>query len=85
MFQTVGHHAIDMYAEAMEMPLYRRTIEGSSVAQEKDYRETPEDEVEDLYALLKQVKVGANLGYCIYENFVDYRANTKTCLLVSSM
>ena len=63
MFQTVGHHAIDMYAEAMEIPLYRRTIEGSSVAQEKDYRETAEDEVEDLYALLKQVKVGANLDY----------------------
>lgn len=83
MFQTVGHHAIDMYAEAMEIPLYRRTIEGSSVAQEKDYRETPEDEVEDLYALLKQVKVGANLGYCIYENFVDYRANTLFVSMVN--
>ena len=60
MFQTVGHHAIDMYAEATGIPLYRRTIEGSSVAREKDYRETADDEVEDLYTLLKQVKVGMN-------------------------
>ena len=57
MFQTVGHHAVDMYAEAMGVPLFRRTIEGSSVAQGKDYTETAEDEVEDLYTLLKQVKV----------------------------
>ena len=62
MFQTVGHHAIDMYAEAMGIPLYRRTIEGDSVVQEKDYKETPEDEVEDLYTLLKQVKVGMILS-----------------------
>ena len=72
MFQTVGHHAIDMYAEAMGVPLYRRAIEGSSVAKEKDYKETPEDEVEDLYTLLKQVKVGVILIE-LYWNFVDYQ------------
>ncbi|XP_014681942.1 PREDICTED: diphthine--ammonia ligase-like isoform X2 [Priapulus caudatus] len=56
MYQTVGHHAIDFYADAMGLPLYRRIIEGSSVAIEKDYHENPKDEVEDLYALLKYVK-----------------------------
>ena len=57
MYQTVGHHAIDLYAEAMDLPLFRRTIVGSSVEQGRDYSENPEDEVEDLYYLLKEVKV----------------------------
>ena len=26
MFQTVGHQAIDLYAEAMNLPLFRRDI-----------------------------------------------------------
>ena len=57
MYQTVGHHGIDLYAEAMSLPLYRRTIEGTSVEQGRDYHHNPDDEVEDLYALLKEVKV----------------------------
>ena len=57
MYQTVGHHAIDVYAEAMNVPLFRRTIEGSSVAQDRDYESTPCDEVEDLYQLLKNIQV----------------------------
>ena len=57
MYQTVGHHAVDLYAEAMELPLYRRTIEGSSLSRGKVYEMTSSDEVEDLYQLLKHVKV----------------------------
>ena len=57
MFQTVGHHAIDLYAEAMGLPLYRRVIQGSSVECGWDYHRNEEDEVEDLYALLEEVKV----------------------------
>jgi hypothetical protein len=38
-------------------PLYRHTIQGSSTAVEKDYHPTPGDEVEDLYVLLKKIKV----------------------------
>ena len=57
MYQTVGHHAIDLYAEAMDLPLFRRTIKGDSVEQGRDYTENPDDEVEDLYVLLKEVKV----------------------------
>lgn len=56
MYQTVGHHAIDMYAEAIGLPLYRHTIQGSSTAVDKDYNPTPGDEVEDLYVLLKKIK-----------------------------
>lgn len=57
MYQTVGHQAIDLYAEAMDLPLYRRTIQGSSLDTSKNYTKTNGDEVEDLYELLHLVKV----------------------------
>ncbi|XP_077394250.1 diphthine--ammonia ligase-like isoform X2 [Festucalex cinctus] len=56
MYQTVGHQAIELYAEAMDLPLYRRTIQGSSLDTSRDYQETEGDEVEDLYQLLNLVK-----------------------------
>lgn len=58
MYQTVGHQAIDLYAEAMDLPLYRRTIQGSSLDTSRNYSKTEGDEVEDLYELLQLVKVG---------------------------
>ncbi|CAG8683821.1 15976_t:CDS:2, partial [Acaulospora morrowiae] len=56
MYQTVGHDAIEYYSECMNLPLYRREIFGSPLIQDYDYRETPGDETEDLFLLLKQVK-----------------------------
>ncbi|KAL9957836.1 hypothetical protein ACROYT_G034784 [Oculina patagonica] len=56
MYQTVGHNAIDLYAQAMDLPLYRGMIKGSSVDQGKVYTENQLDEVEDLYKLLKNIK-----------------------------
>jgi diphthine-ammonia ligase len=56
MYQTVGHDVIPLYAEAMGLPLFRRTISGSSVAMELEYEQTEQDEVEDLFVLLKQIK-----------------------------
>ncbi|XP_060790586.1 diphthine--ammonia ligase isoform X3 [Neoarius graeffei] len=56
MYQTVGHQAIELYAEAMDLPLYRRTIEGSSVDTSREYSPNNADEVEDLYQLLQLVK-----------------------------
>ncbi|KAI3367608.1 hypothetical protein L3Q82_026454 [Scortum barcoo] len=56
MYQTVGHQAIDLYAEAMDLPLYRRTIQGSSLDTGRNYSKTEGDEVEDLYELLHLVK-----------------------------
>uniref|UniRef100_A0ABK0M0B6 Diphthine--ammonia ligase n=1 Tax=Rattus norvegicus TaxID=10116 RepID=A0ABK0M0B6_RAT len=56
MYQTVGHHAIDLYAEAMALPLYRRTIRGRSLETGRVYTRCEGDEVEDLYELLKLVK-----------------------------
>lgn len=57
MYQTVGHMGIEMLAEAMEMPLYRKTTSGLTTQKGKNYEPTTDDEVEDLYELLKQVKV----------------------------
>ncbi|XP_067847482.1 diphthine--ammonia ligase [Heptranchias perlo] len=56
MYQTVGHEAIDLYSEAIGLPLYRHTIQGSSLAIGRDYTKCEGDEVEDLYHLLKQIK-----------------------------
>ncbi|NXW94890.1 DPH6 ligase, partial [Alopecoenas beccarii] len=56
MYQTVGHHAIDLYAEALDLPLYRGFIKGTSVNTGRVYTACQEDEVEDLYDLLKLVK-----------------------------
>ena len=57
MYQSVGHHAVELYAEAMGLPLFRRTIEGASVSIGRDYQKVEEDEVEDLYKLLTEIKV----------------------------
>ncbi|KAJ0176196.1 hypothetical protein K1T71_008370 [Dendrolimus kikuchii] len=56
MYQTVGHHGIELYAEAMGLPLYRETISGVAVDQGRNYQPTDNDEVEDLYRLLARVK-----------------------------
>nr|XP_057947394.1 diphthine--ammonia ligase [Doryrhamphus excisus] len=56
MYQTVGHQGIELYAEAMDLPLYRRTIRGSSLDTSRHYHQTEGDEVEDLYELLSLIK-----------------------------
>ncbi|XP_074145314.1 diphthine--ammonia ligase isoform X1 [Sminthopsis crassicaudata] len=56
MYQTVGHQAIELFAKAMALPLYRQTIKGTSVDTGRMYSRCEGDEVEDLYELLKYVK-----------------------------
>ncbi|XP_063295593.1 diphthine--ammonia ligase [Pelobates fuscus] len=56
MYQTVGHQALDLYAEAMGLPLYRASLQGSSLDIGRTYTPQEGDEVEDLYHLLKLVK-----------------------------
>ncbi|KAM9012792.1 diphthine--ammonia ligase isoform 4-T4 [Ara ararauna] len=56
MYQTVGHHAIDLYADALDLPLYRGFIKGTSINTGRVYTACQEDEVEDLYHLMKLVK-----------------------------
>ena len=59
MFQTVGAEAIPLMAEWMGKPLIRKPITGKSVNQELYYElseSESQDEVEDLYQLLKEAK-----------------------------
>ena len=58
MYQTVGHEALALLAECMNLPLFTETICGKSVARDRDYIPTAADEVEDLVRLLESVKVG---------------------------
>ncbi|TFY59943.1 hypothetical protein EVJ58_g5455 [Rhodofomes roseus] len=63
MYQTVGQDAIQIVADALEVPLYRRVISGAAVEQGNEYgARSPAsghgvlgDETEDLYALLSTV------------------------------
>ncbi|PWN37236.1 adenine nucleotide alpha hydrolases-like protein [Meira miltonrushii] len=70
MYQTVGHDAIHLIAQAMDLPLYRTTIKGKALNQTSTYGDRlpngksstassstlDHDETEDLFTLLKQVK-----------------------------
>ena len=62
MYQTVGHDAVHAVAAAMDVPLYRRPIQGTPLNQSAEYgarrggAPEPGDETEDLYALLRLVK-----------------------------
>ncbi|CCE72743.1 Piso0_000337 [Millerozyma farinosa CBS 7064] len=55
MFQTAGHGVIKYYSEALDVPLYRRRIQGSSKNQALEYSKTEDDEIEDLETLLREV------------------------------
>ncbi|CAB3407323.1 unnamed protein product [Caenorhabditis bovis] len=56
MYQSVGADGVELYSEAMGIPLYRRAIHGKPNNQNYDYEKTDGDEVEDLYDLLADVK-----------------------------
>jgi diphthine-ammonia ligase len=55
MYQTVGHDVIDLYQDAMGVPLYRRPILGKNVQQNLGYEQVSGDETEDMYNLLQDV------------------------------
>ncbi|KAL3237702.1 diphthine--ammonia ligase RNJ42_00689 [Nakaseomyces bracarensis] len=57
MFQTVGHDIISLYEKCTGLPLFRKEIrpQGSKNVQ-LNYYPTLDDEIEDLYQLLKEVK-----------------------------
>ena len=66
MYQTVGHDVINLYAEAVGLPLFRKVITGKSINTELNYECNEDDEVEDLSKLLKDVQVYSN-SLCSYE------------------
>lgn len=67
MYQTVGQDGIALIAQALDVPLYRRVIQGAPVEQGSEYgAKSPGgagvtgDETEDLYILLSDVLVRTN-------------------------
>lgn len=56
MWQTVGHEAVELVAQAMQLPLYRTTTSGRSKGRGLQYTEQEGDEVEDLFQLLQRVQ-----------------------------
>lgn len=74
MYQTVGHDGIELYSEAMGLPLFRRTIQGNPFEQGKEYSVNEKDEVEDLYELLKDVMAEVHIeGVSSGAIFSDYQ------------
>ncbi|EGW33219.1 uncharacterized protein SPAPADRAFT_60556, partial [Spathaspora passalidarum NRRL Y-27907] len=56
MFQTVGHDIIEYYSQCLDVPLYRQAITGNSANQNLEYSPTDNDEIEDLFLLLSNIK-----------------------------
>lgn len=74
MYQTVGHMGITKLAEAMEVPLYRMETKGKSTQTGKSYVPTDDDEVEDLFNLLKMTKDEVNVeAVAVGAIFSDYQ------------
>lgn len=74
MYQTVGHMGISKLAEAMELPLYRMETKGQSTQTGKSYVPTDDDEVEDLFSLLKLTKDEMNVeAVSVGAIFSDYQ------------
>jgi diphthine-ammonia ligase len=57
MYQSAAFSAIPKQAECLDVPLIRREIRGQAKLQTLNYEATVDDETEDLFELLKDVKV----------------------------
>ena len=57
MYQTVGSEMVDAIAQCLNLPLYKKTLSLKPVNLKLEYEETENDEVEDLFILIKEIKV----------------------------
>jgi diphthine-ammonia ligase len=63
MYQSAAHNVIPALAQCFGVPLIRKAILGQTIIQSLDYERSVDDEVEDLYELLKSCKVKNKLHY----------------------
>ncbi|KAI8907312.1 hypothetical protein EDD86DRAFT_184112, partial [Gorgonomyces haynaldii] len=56
MFQSVGHNVIDLYQQMLGVPVYRRTLTGTSKNIQNLYQRTEGDEIEDLFLILQELQ-----------------------------
>ena len=73
LYQTVGQDAIEFVAQALDVPLYRKTIDGMALEQGSEYGGRTAntsggirgDETEDLFDLLSTVKVRDLISHAV--------------------
>ncbi|KAI7832103.1 hypothetical protein BX661DRAFT_179813 [Kickxella alabastrina] len=77
MYQTVGSSGIKTIAECMELPLYLQETKGAAIRQTLEYEQTADDETEDLFTLLTEVKKNHPevLGVSVGAIFSRYQSN----------
>jgi hypothetical protein len=64
MFQSAGHTAVGLLAECLGVPMVRLPLTGGSDCQGLHYEPTENDEVEDLWRLLREIKVSRRQSRC---------------------
>ena len=57
MYQTAASNVLDAFPECLGVPLIRETIRGRAAVQSLNYSSAEDDEVEDLFRLLRIVQV----------------------------
>ena len=60
MYQSAAFNVLPAYSACLGVPMVRQITRGRAVSQSLDYAQTRDDEVEDLYNLLRAVKVITN-------------------------
>jgi len=76
MYQSVGSNVVEYVSRALGVKLYEREISGTPVAQELGYERTENDEVEDLYELLSEIKKETEItAVCSGAIFSTYQKN----------
>jgi len=68
MYQTVGHQALDFVAKALDIPIFRANIMGTSKNKDLEYTNKSQtdsevDEVEELFALLRDIRDINNIHF----------------------
>ena len=56
MYQSVGSELCSSIAECLDVPYIEKKIKGKPINKELSYQETKDDEVEDLFILIKEAK-----------------------------
>ncbi|XP_063690284.1 diphthine--ammonia ligase-like [Bolinopsis microptera] len=76
MYQSVGSNVVEFVSRALGVKLYEREISGTPVAQDLGYERTENDEVEDLYELLSEIKKETQItAVCSGAIFSTYQKN----------
>lgn len=57
MYQTVGSEMVDAIAECLNLPLFKKTLSKKPVNLDLEYKPDQNDEVEDLFDLIVEIKV----------------------------